>query len=203
MMYRIMLVGPSGSGKDTMASQIVKIVPNCHVLSFATEVKRISEKILVTVENEAGVSLARLRQMQAEDDSSWRSVMRSLWQWVGTDLMRDTVDKDFWIQQVAKQMAFVQNFHSNHYDGRNASFVVTDCRFRNECQWGIDNNFVIVRVSGGWRNPTGIVGHRSEQEHTELSEHLWYKNKGSLEDMNVWISEVLIPFCSAYQQPCL
>jgi len=200
--YKIMLTGPSGSGKDTMANLITEIVPNCHLLSFASKVKSITNNVLEYLENQERIPLTRLRALQDKDENQWRIVMRPYWQWLGTDLVRNWVDEDYWIWQVATQMNFVKNFSSSHYDGSTASFVVTDCRFKNECQWGIDNDFVIVRVSGQWRKPAGIPGHVSEHEHTELMEHLWYRNQGGLEEMSAWITEVLIPFCDAVQVGC-
>lgn len=200
--YKIMLTGPSGSGKDTMADLITDIIPNCHRLTFASKVKSITTNVLEYLEKHENIPLTFLKELKIKDENQWRIVMRPFWQWLGTDLVRNMVDKDYWVWQVATQMNFVRNFSSGHYDGSTASFVVTDCRFKNECQWGIDNDFVVVRISGQWRKPTGIPGHASEHEHTELMEHLWYKNQGSLEDMKTWVIEVLLPFCDAIQGGC-
>jgi hypothetical protein len=200
--YKVMLTGPSGSGKDTMADLITDSIHNCHRLSFASELKLITDGVLQYLEKNERISLDLLKKLKSDDEEQWRLVMRPFWQWLGTDIVRDTVDKDFWIRRVANQMNFVKNFSSNHYEGSTASFVVTDCRFQNECQWGIDNDFVIVRISGQWRQSSGIPGHSSEHEHTELMEHLWYKNQGSLEDMRTWVNEVLLPFCDAISGGC-
>ena len=93
--YKIMLTGPSGSGKDTMANLITEIVPNCHLLSFASKVKSITNNVLEYLENQERIPLTRLRALQDKDENQWRIVMRPYWQWLGTDLVRNWVDEDY------------------------------------------------------------------------------------------------------------
>ena len=193
---KIMLIGSSGSGKDTMAELISEIVPNCHSLAFAKEVKVLAEKIIKFVDNAEGTNLSLTQSLPDEDH---RALMRPLWQWLGTDLFRKYEDTDFWIKKIDQKIKDIETDYATNVEGENnPSFVVTDCRYKNEYQWGIDNGFVIVRVQGEWRQPTGLPGHSSEKDHLGLEEHLLYKNNRSVKDMRNWISDVLVPFCRHY-----
>jgi len=193
---RIMLIGPSGSGKDTMAKIIIDIVPNCHSLAFAKEVKILAENIIDYIDNAEGTQLAATKELP---DEAHRILMRPFWQWLGTDLFRNHADRNFWLRKIDQKVRDIEeNYRVSSNFVSAPSFVITDCRYENEFHWGLDNGFVIVRVQGEWRQPTGLPGHTSEKDHLRLKEHLSYSNRGSIEDMRNWVSNVLLSFCREY-----
>jgi hypothetical protein len=193
MQYKIMLTGPSGSGKDTMAQAIKDAIPNCHAVAFADELKRASSWIVQGI-------LERESMIANEFDpnsEAGRKIMRPLWQWLGTDFVRNVIDKKYWINAVDATIRSKNHLWIDHVP---PSFIVTDCRFNNEHQWGIANGFVIVRVDRKLRTPAGIPGHVSELEHEDIEEDLCYKNKGTIENMREWVASSLLPYCAGLER---
>jgi hypothetical protein len=124
---------------------------------------------------------------------SGRKIMRPFWQWLGTDFVRNLIDENHWILSVENSMLSKKHLW---VDNVPPSFIVTDCRFNNEHQWGIANGFVVVRIDRKSRTPAGIPGHSSEIEHEDIEEDLCYQNKGTVEDMRNWVTSKLLPYCA-------
>lgn len=74
------------------------------------------------------------------------------------------------------------------------SIVITDCRFRNEYEWGVKNGYAIVRISGSWRTGSMIPAHSSETSHLNLQEDLHYENHEDIASMEKWIDTILLPY---------
>lgn len=193
---RVMLLGSAGSGKDTMSDLLTRKIGNCHVLSFAAPVKRMCGKMIHYISTEEHLGLAE--KMEAMTDTQYRDFMRHFWQWFGTEVGRQTISENFWLNKLQESLADIETAYLTT-DGRPPAFVITDCRFLNEYQWGIDNNFVIVRISGDWRHSGGIPNHASEVSHLTLKEHLYFANRGTIKEMEEWIYEVLVPFARDYK----
>ena len=193
---RVMLLGSAGSGKDTMANLLIRKVGNCHILSFAAPVKRMTGKMIRYISDDENLGLTQ--KMEQMTDSQYREFMRHFWQWFGTEVGRQTISEDFWVNKLRDSLEDVETAYPPT-DGMVPAFVITDCRFSNEHQWGIDNGFVVVRISGDWRQSGGIPNHSSEISHITLKEHLYFSNNGTIKEMEDWIDEVLVPFTRDYR----
>ncbi|NBV35861.1 MAG: hypothetical protein EBR94_01130 [Bacteroidetes bacterium] len=143
-------------------------------------------------------NLGLTEKMEQMTDPQYRDFMRHFWQWFGTEVGRKTIAEDFWINKLRDSIEDIETSYPSS-EGMIPAFVVTDCRFANEYQWGIDNGFVIVRVSGDWRKSGGIPNHLSEISHIALKEHMYYSNNGTIKQMENWIDEVLLPFARDYK----
>lgn len=181
--FRIMITGAARSGKDTMADMIQEKFDETYRIGFADELKRVSAQAV----NYAMAGLRvkgwkSLNSTSLEEINKHRDMMRTMWQWLGTDIVRDC-DDEHWIKVVTSK---INKRISSKY------IVIPDCRFSNEHHWGLMNGFVIVRIR---RKESGNVRqHSSENSWDVLKAHLEYNNDGSLEDMHYWIMDTLIPY---------
>lgn len=130
------LTGRIGSGKSTIAKEIVKLVPNARVSSFAGPVKTIAK----TVFGWDG----------AKDDKG-----RRLLQVIGTDAGR-AYDENIWVHMMQTQLGILQ--------AQGVELVVIDdLRFDNEAEALMNRGGSIVRLTGRG-GATGTIGaHASEQ----------------------------------------
>lgn len=185
---RICIIGSSGSGKDTLANILVDKLTNVHVLHFADELKRLCAIML-----RHGIVSGKMPVDFTEEDlmgtESSRATLRTFWQWFGTDFVRNIVQKDYWVHELDKSMKRLL------LENQNASIVVPDCRFENEHEWARKNNFVMVGMYGMWRHPSGLPDHSSEVTNIQLERDLMFTNTGTIEDMKMWVDDVLLPHC--------
>lgn len=188
---RVMLLGSAGAGKDTMANLLIRKIGNCHILSFAAPVKRMTGKMIRYISDDENLGLTE--KMEQMTDFQHRDFMRHFWQWFGTEVGRKTISEDIWLKKLQESLEDVETAYPSD-EGMVPAFVIADCRFSNEYQWGIENGFVVVRISGDWRRSGGIPNHSSELSHLTLKEHLYFSNNGTIKEMEAWIDEVLVPF---------
>ena len=185
---RICIIGSSGSGKDTLADILSKKLPNVHVLHFADKLKLLCAKMLryAIVEGNMPTDITEEDLLGSEGS---RAILRTFWQWFGTEFVRNVVQKDYWIHEVEKSMRKLISVDPH------VSIVIPDCRFENEHEWARKNNFVMVGVFGMWRQPSGLPGHSSELTTLDLEKDLMFTNTGTIQDMEIWVDTVLIPHC--------
>jgi len=183
---RLMIIGTAGAGKDTLASIVAEHHGNTHILHFADKLKSMSESMIRFIVEE---ELLPVDVNAVLSDPSSKLLLRPLWQWLGTDFVRNVVGQDYWVSSMEQQVLKIAR------ENPDASIIIPDCRFHNECLWGRANGFTTVRVLGSWSHL--IAGnspiHESEQ-YTEslLADHV-YQNSGSIEDMREWAIEYLLP----------
>ena len=91
---------------------------------------------------------------------------RKLLQWLGTDVFRDTVDTNFWVKAMARNM----------HKGLGQSFVITDMRFPNEKNFVEDMGGFAVEVK---RAVVGVDEHISENALTSADWKYTIDNNGS------------------------
>lgn len=183
---RLMVIGTAGSGKDTLANIVVEHYGNAHILHFADKLKDMSESMIRFIVEE---ELLPVDVDAVLSDPSAKSLLRPLWQWLGTDFVRNTVGQDYWVSSMEQQVLKIAR------EDPEASIIIPDCRFHNECLWGRANGFTTVRVLGSWSQLAigNFPAHESEQ-YTEalLADHV-YQNSGTIEDMREWAIEYLLP----------
>lgn len=123
------ICGKKGSGKSTLASYIMS--------QYAYEEKAFADPI-----KRAAVLLFQLQPAQLEGDAKemvderYGLSPRQMFQLIGTDMFREMVDKEFWVDYFRRW--YVQN---NKKD-----VVVPDVRFQNEVNAIHELGGVIVRI---------------------------------------------------------
>ena len=178
--FRIGLIGGAGSGKDTMASILREMYPSIRPFAFADDLKLMTAKMLNSGFHANGITLS-YPEFYVEDINEYRDELRGLWQWFGTDIIRNKLPY-YWINRVAIK---IKNSKSS---GR---FIVTDCRFENERNWLKDNGFILIKVTGRTRENTPV--HASETELLSLDADFVYENIETIEDMKNWVRETIAP----------
>jgi len=189
---RVALVGGAGSGKDTMASMIVRHVDNCHRLAFADALKKDSDRVIHMLASALGFEYHPFMEQVRSNDPDIKNVLRPLWQWLGTDLIRNTINRRYWINELEDSMNKIIELSEKYIV---PSFVISDCRFENEHSWAKSQGFVSIHVSGLWQGDMKNLDHESEKEHDRFSCDMIYYNYGTMEDMEDWVKNTLIPMC--------
>ena len=185
--HKIMLIGSAGSGKDTMASILCEKIPNCFRVAFADHLKQICQSMVEHAIKENAIPFPVFDDMSEVH----RDLFRPLWQWMGTDFIRNRVSPNFWIARVEDRVHSMVDYN---FSQDPVSIVITDCRFRNEYEWGVKNGYAIVRISGSWRTGSMIPAHSSETSHLNLQEDLHYENHEDIASMEKWIDTILLPY---------
>lgn len=178
---RIMLTGAARSGKSTMAEMIAEQIPQTRVIAFADELKILSADFVNTAMENMGVRNWKPIDVSSIDSiNKRRELLRVLWQWFGTDLVRSH-EEGFWIEQLALSLNYQQP----------KNIVVSDCRFSNEHIWGRRNGFITVRIVRD-KNER-VPDHESERMWSTFQCDIEYENNKSLEEMHYWIFDILVP----------
>ena len=148
---KICISGRFGTGKDTIADYIVN--------EYGYEKKAFADDMRLFLGSYMGVT---------KEHKHYRKKM----QMCGTDIVRNLVDEEFWLNRLLEQI-------------KHPLIVVSDARFINEVEGLKKQGFTIIRVvSDKIRREQIGTNHRSE---TELDDYnLWdyvIENNDSLEDL--------------------
>ena len=140
------VAGPARSGKDTVGDYLVE---ECNFvrLAFASPMKHMISTLLN----------ASVDWIEHEDNKEYpvpglNHSPRELLQTLGTEWGRNTLEKDFWVNIVWRQVDAL--IVSDHCPG----IVITDVRFENEADR--------IRQSGG------IIAHISRRDAPQIAEHV-------------------------------
>lgn len=118
------VIGPIGSGKDTLAEYLITN-HGYKKLSFASRVKDVASVAFgwdrALLEGDTPAS----RVWREEVDLFWGTTPRQALQKIGTEMFRGHIRDDFWIKIVEQK---IQALQEEHVKG----IVITDCRFQNE-----------------------------------------------------------------------
>jgi len=110
------LVGKKFSGKDTLADYLVKKYGFIKY-AFAKPLKEACKILFITSDDQ--LNRPDLKEVV---DKRWNMTPREMMQYVGTDVIRNNIDPNFWIKH------FEYWFEEN----KNNNIIVTDIRFLNE-----------------------------------------------------------------------
>lgn len=177
--------GKAGSGKDTLATYIREHIwnqdPNnsVFILPFAAPLKSVTAELF-------GFPLLLCNDRTEKEEKLERIPYspRKLLQWVGTELVRNNVDPDFWIKRLSWEIAErTQDCTKEH----NVYFIIPDVRFNNEAKWIISdprNRLAVVNRPEATGN-VGLENHASEAGIPEVYAYTYLiQNTGTLEDLN-------------------
>lgn len=154
-MLLIGFIGRIGSGKTTCAKHIEQKHGFIR-LSFAEPLKEM---------------LVRSNILTRQDIENKTPFARQMMQKIGTDLIRNQIDPDFWVKK------FVQRVHSLSENGH-SRFVVDDVRFPNEADTVKRLGGLLVKIV---RDTSEIDSHESESYVDDLPFDCVVSNNGSME----------------------
>lgn len=144
MVKIIGLCGIAGSGKDTCALAIKESEINTEVFAFAWPLKEACKILFNFSDEQLHNSVAK-----EEIDERWERSPRQILQWLGTDILRNNIKKDFFIVNMKQRI-----------DTSKAEYIViSDVRFDNEAE--------LIRSMGG--KIIKVV--RSGKKNIKYSEH--------------------------------
>ena len=177
------LCGKAGAGKDSVADYLVE-EHDFSKVSFAYALKQ-GVKAMFALPDELVNDRSR-RDEPLEGMPDW--TVRKLWQFVGTDLMRNQVDKDIWIKTLARCVR-------QHRQASVEHIVISDVRFPNEvaCLHDIAGDgiacLIEVKRPGHVGHDVGLKNHESETHVLQLD--LSIENDGTMLELNDKVDEVL------------
>ena len=160
----IALIGKMGSGKSTIAQLLIEIY-GYQKMSWAQPVKDIASLAYGPVDKATGY------EVELPDGTPAVRTGRDILQRIGTDAMRDQVDRSFWIRAGTRRIEARPDIH----------WVNDDTRFPNEADALARRGWVIVRVelpddvrfSRMGRRPTAEeLNHPSETSIDEIPVHI-------------------------------
>lgn len=156
-MELIGLMGKIGSGKTTVA----QILVNNHgfvKVSFADALKQMLVNAKIITYEEAYIKKT--------------PYARQMLQKIGTDIVRNQIDKDFWVKKTAETINELNKKGIN-------KIVIDDVRFPNEHQFVIDQDGIIVKVVDIKTNECNSDNHESESYVDSLSHNFLITNDKS------------------------
>lgn len=190
------IAGYAGAGKDTAAAYIyessltAEMEDRVFVQAFATNLKQACSAMF-------GIPFEEFSDPAVKNipDSVWNLTPRQIAQFVGTELVRDNMEKllpgvgkDFWVQSL--------DLSTKDAD----LLIIPDVRFQNEADWILENGGIIINLTKqGADGNVGIANHASEQGFSVCAEHAGKRyfhltNNGTKEELY----EALTPIVRQY-----
>ena len=171
MTLLIGLIGLKQSGKDTFADYLVHH-HHFHKFAFAEPVKKICQIMFQLTEAQLHESY-----LKEQVDQRWGLSPRQMMQKVGTDLVRQLWDDDFWVKHLDMRLGDLDHGH----------VIVSDVRFPNEAQWIQNKGGVLIRICDGRES---LDSHSSETSQTSIQENfVIFNEKNGLESFHEKIEE--------------
>lgn len=157
----IALCGKSGSGKSTAASFITSNYKNCYETAFASKLKEIAAVAFEVPESH--FYDAELKEQIIPD---WGITPRQAAQFLGTELFRNHIHKDFWLAHVTNELNRIDPETGEFVYTPEDTVIISDLRFQNEYDWVMANGGIVIYikrpVSDASSPVSGIPNHASE-----------------------------------------
>ncbi|MBA42926.1 MAG: hypothetical protein CMF62_02815 [Magnetococcales bacterium] len=135
-MVLIGIIGKKGHGKDTIGDYIVNKY-KFKKIAFADSLKKICGELFGFTDEQLYGNL------KEEIDSYWNVSPRTIFQFIGTDLIRNQINqvipnigKDFWVKNTLKK---IKSDETNNY-------IICDVRFENEADKITENGGILIKV---------------------------------------------------------
>lgn len=175
------IVGPAHSGKTALANQINQFItdnaPDMQVarLSFADPIKDIVSMLFKWDRQRLSSSDPADKQWKETPDEEWASILeihgfspRVAMQMIGTDLFRDHLSKDFWINILNKKIELIM-------ENPNSVIIIDDVRFPNEANMIRRLGGEIIMVAAP--NTSSNSEHISEKFYNSIKTDRQFVNK--------------------------
>jgi len=166
MTVLIGLIGLKQSGKDTFADYLVA---NHHFrkLAFAEPVKKLCQTMFLLTEEQLNDP-----ELKEKVDGRWGLSPRQMMQKVGTDMVRQMWDDDFWVKNMDMRLSQIAD-----------NVVISDVRFPNEAEWVRGKGGLLVRIDDGREQSSDA--HASETSQSVIKEDVCiFNEKNGLEDFH-------------------
>lgn len=177
-MVVIGVVGYKSAGKDTFAEymQTKRVYVK---YAFATPLKKACQTLFLLSEQQLHDPIEK-----EVIDSRWNLSPRQMFQFLGTDVMRNQIHSDFWLQHFL-------HWYQNH---KEQDIIVTDVRFQNEVDIIKQCGGIIIRIN----RQISQDDHVSERGISELHGIDYViENTSSLEDYHHRIDDFFLNVCSS------
>lgn len=165
MLYGI--TGKAGSGKDTLADSLIRHSGG-HKISFADPLKAACRELFQLSQSQ----LTNRREKEAID-TRWGKSPRQLMQFLGTDLLREQLDKEIFIKSTRCK---VEQLLANQ-----DLVIVSDCRFENETQMVRDMGGKVIHLRR--RGVASVYSHVSEKKLEVKTTDIVLYNNGTVAEM--------------------
>ena len=159
------ITGLARSGKDTAAS-FLATEKDFKVIRFADPVKAVCSQLY-------GIPLYHfVLGDRSGYDEYWQMTYREMLQKVGTDLIRNHLDTDFWVKRAAHTLSIIKD----------SLIVIPDVRFENEAAWIRQQGGVIIRLVRSKAGlPDELGRHVSESEIAHNNKDFIVENNSTVE----------------------
>jgi hypothetical protein len=188
-MKLIGFMGPKGSGKSTGSNYLVEKY-GYQEYSFADPLKKIC-KILFMFDDE---QLYGSQAQKESPDSKWFNCSaRTAMQFIGTDLLRDQLDK---IMPGLGKDVFTYHFMLWYKQqisiNPNLLIVISDVRFQNEVDCIKYLGGTIIKINRNYEGSTNNDSHQSETEQQEIISYDYViNNNTTIEIFNESINKII------------
>lgn len=183
------ITGKAGVGKSTVATYLHTKYPCTYTISFADALKESAAKLY-------GIPVEYFYDPDYKEVviPYWGKSPRHMAQEFGTEIIREYLGKDFWIQRVA---AVLDNAIPDGavYD-EDDTVVIPDVRFQNEADFIIRNGGILIEIRRpGYEGTVGIAGHASEQGGLEAPPEVFYliNNTGTEKELYEEVDKIVKP----------
>lgn len=171
--------GKAGSGKDTIGDFLVEKY-GLKKIALADPIKRLVKDVFAL--DDHTVYDREAREQPLDRWPGWS--VRTLLQYVGTELFRENIDDSIWVKSLWYKIS----------DDNDGDYVVTDVRFPNELQYFQDHaaegQFLCLKViRPGYEGNVGMTGHASEAY--DLHGDYEIINDGTIKDLYNKVNAVL------------
>jgi len=166
------LTGNAGSGKSTVAKYLID--KGFYKLSFSDPLKR----MLII----AGISTYEDLYIKKSKIARW------LMQKIGTDIVRNQIDRDFWIKKLKENIDYLLQKNI-------CQFVIDDVRFINEADFVKSYNGILIKIDRDVLPYQGIYDHESESELYLIKCDYEIVNNGSIDDLKNSVDNIISEIC--------
>ena len=167
------ICGKAGAGKDTIANYLV-VKYGFQQISLADSLKKIVQEVFV-LDNLTTYDRVE-REKELENWPNWSA--RKLFQYVGTEMFRDMVDKEIWVKNLWLKVSREKDYKLKNY-------CISDVRFPSEIDFlknkEVDNFKVWKVIRDTYNGDVGIKGHESEKYDLNSDEIVY--NNGEFETL--------------------
>ena len=119
-----------------------------------------------------------LTREQAYGEEKHLKENRDLLKRVGTDLVREQIDQDFWVKKMEERLDALESMNKR-------DILIHDVRFRNEAEMIKRRRGVLVLVQRPGLDSND--SHRSETEFQSITPDYYLVNEGSLDDLRLLV----------------
>jgi hypothetical protein len=191
------ITGHAGAGKDTIKDFLLSTYKNHYSLSFAEPLKAAASAAF-------GIPLEAFSDPETKELNSefWNVSPRSIAQFMGTEMFRDTVGKlipevgsNFWIKRAARRLNNIYVPEEEGEFSEGDTVVIPDVRFQNEYDFIIANGGIVIHVTRqGATGSVGLTGHASEAGFNMHNKERTYlcENNGTLGNLHKAVANIII-----------